>query len=133
MSGGFNVEKYKKPEYIVSVTPDKQHLLEGEEIAATIEAKYYFGEPVAGAQVKYVVHRAPAWSYLFGDEDNDFGRGMGGEGGEDQELYDYAGEQLSEKTAKLDAGGKLRISVPTTISEFKHDFRYRIEARITDE
>ncbi|HXB21180.1 MAG TPA: MG2 domain-containing protein, partial [Candidatus Solibacter sp.] len=80
MSGGFNVEEYKKPEYEVRVTPEKLRILEGDSISATIEAKYYFGEPVAGAQVKYVVHRETYWSYLMGDED-DMGGGEGEMGG----------------------------------------------------
>ncbi|PYP91960.1 MAG: alpha-2-macroglobulin [Candidatus Angelobacter sp. Gp1-AA117] len=134
IGGGFHVEEYKKPEYIVTVTPEKQHLLQGDAINATIEAKYYFGEPVANAEVKYVVHRSTEWSYLFGDQDqSDFGEGdEGGEGGQYDD-NDYQGEQLSEKSGKLDAGGKLRISVPTTLNERKRDTRYRIEARITDE
>ncbi len=139
MSGGFNVEEYKKPEYEVRVTPDKQRILEGDTISATIEAKYYFGEPVAGAQVKYVVHRERYWSYLWGDPDMNDMYG-GGEGqGEDQNYgagsdeNEYAGEELSEQTGKLDSNGRLKITVPTTLSEHKNDYRYRIEARVTDE
>jgi uncharacterized protein YfaS (alpha-2-macroglobulin family) len=138
MSGGFNVEEYKKPEYEVRVTPDKQRILEGESINATIEAKYYFGEPVAGAQVKYVVHRETYWSYLMGDQQDDIGgaEGDGGGGGGDGEGSgdnEYAGEELSEQTGKLDANGRLKINIPTTLSNRKDDFRYRIEARVTDE
>jgi len=131
MNGSFHVEEYKKPEYEVRITPDKPRVLQGETISATIEAKYYFGEPVAGAQVSYVVHRATAWSSLFGDEEEDSGEGgeFGGGQGDEPE---YAGDQLSEQTAKLDANGRLRITVPTTVSDHKYDYRYRIEARVTD-
>jgi alpha-2-macroglobulin len=135
MSGGFNVEEYKKPEYEVRVTPDKPRILQGEKATATIEAKYFFGEPVAGAQVKYVVHRSTYWSPFFeyeGAEDQgdvgDF-EGEGGMGGE----ADYAGEQLSEQTGKLDANGQLKVTIPTTLDRGKQDLRYRIEARVTDE
>ena len=137
MNGGFNVEEYKKPEYEVRVTPDKQRVLQGDSITATIEAKYYFGEPVAGAQVKYVVHRAPSWSYLFGDESDFSDEGEGGGGGnegEGDEGYDYAGDQLSEQSGKLDANGRLKITIPTKVDDKnKQDAVYRIEARVTDE
>ena len=143
MSGGFNVEEYKKPEYEVRVTPDKPRVLQGESITATIEAKYYFGEPVAGADVKYVVHRGPSWSYLFGDEEGDYGDegamegGDVGDAGDDGEAggqgYDYAGEQLSEQSGKLDANGRLKITIPTKLDKNKQDAVYRIEARVTDE
>lgn len=137
MNGGFNVEEYKKPEYQVRVTPDKPRVLQGESITATIEAKYYFGEPVAGADVKYVVHRAPSWSYLFGDESDfaDEGQGGGndaGDGGDDGS--DYGGDQISEQSGKLDANGRLRITIPTKVDDKgKQDASYRIEARVTDE
>ena len=138
MNGGFQVQDYKKPEYEVRVIPDQPRILEGNQATATIEAKYYFGEPVAGAEVKYVVHRSPYWSPLFsywgGDED--FGPGGGPDVGNDSEggdEGDYGGEQLSEQTGKLDANGRLKITVPTTLDKQKGDLRYRIEARVTDE
>ncbi|HSM85779.1 MAG TPA: MG2 domain-containing protein, partial [Candidatus Limnocylindrales bacterium] len=136
MNGGFNVEEYKKPEYEVRVTPDKARVLEGESVSATIEAKYFFGEPVAGAEVHYVVHRSPYWSSVFEYDGDDFDyEGEGDEpygGSDDQPAYDYGGEQLSEQTGKLDANGRLRISIPTTVNEHKRDYRYRVEARVTD-
>jgi len=140
MTGGFNVEEYKKPEYDVRVTPAKARILEGESVTATIEAKYYFGEPVAGAQVKYVVHRSTYWSPFLSSAMSDFQDESGGapvaedeEGGSSDEGGDYAGEQLSEQSGTLDASGQLQISIPTKISDRKEDYRYRIEARVTDE
>jgi uncharacterized protein YfaS (alpha-2-macroglobulin family) len=134
MSGGFQVEEYKKPEYEVRVTPDKPRILEGEKATATIEAKYFFGEPVAGAQVKYVVHRSQYWSPFFEYEGDEFGGEGGGEGEGGGGEPDYGGgEQLSEQTGKLDANGRLKITIPTTLDEHKQDMRYRVEARVTDE
>src|SRR5262249_17809367 len=133
MSGGFNVEEYKKPEYQVKVTPEKTRVLQGEAIMANIEAKYYFGEPVAGGKVKYVVHVQPSYS-SFGDQDNDDSEGYAGsqEGGEDSQYYDYGSEQQSEQSGVLDADGHLQITVPTKASPNKRDIRYRIEARVMD-
>src|SRR5579872_715270 len=137
MNGGFNVEEYKKPEYEVRVTPDKPRVLQGDSITATIEAKYYFGEPVAGANVKYVVHRTQSWSYLFGEEDSDFGDASeggasnGGDAGDEGDSY--GGDQLSEQSGKLDSNGRLKITVSTKLDDHKRDAVYRIEARVTDE
>ncbi len=136
MNGGFYVEEYKKPEYEVRVTPEKPRVLQGDTVTATIEAKYYFGEPVAGADVKYVVHRAPSWSYLFGDQetDNDFSDQVPPpDEGDSGDEGDYAGDQLSEQSGKLDANGRLRITIPTKVDDHKRDAIYRIEARVTDE
>ena len=52
----FSVEDYKKPEYSVKVTAQTPRVLQGQPIKATIDARYYFGEPVANAKVKWVVH-----------------------------------------------------------------------------
>ncbi|HSE48614.1 MAG TPA: MG2 domain-containing protein [Terriglobales bacterium] len=138
MNGSFYVEEYKKPEYEVKVTPDQTRVLEGDKIGATIEARYYFGEPVAGAEVTYVVHTMPYWSpYIdrFEDDEN-MSYGVEGEGeGEGEGSYEagyYGGEQVSEQKGKLDADGKLRVTVPTSVNAYKQDVRYRIEARVMD-
>ena len=134
----FGVEEYKKPEYEVRVTPDQKRVLQGQPIAATIEAKYYFGEPVANAKVTWVVHQDRTYSglnmYAEGsDEGYDEGEGAEDGGGSDGERY-YSGEQTEEKSGTLDQNGQLRITVPTEFDENKHtDITYRIEARVTDE
>ncbi len=120
-SGGFQVEEYKKPEYEVKVTPAARRLLQGQAISAVIDARYYFGEPVANAKVTYVVHQSRYWPPYYE---------MSGEDERDQDEYD-SGEQILEEEGRLDAGGKLAVSIPTTAKE--HDVRLRIEARVTDE
>jgi uncharacterized protein YfaS (alpha-2-macroglobulin family) len=131
-TGGFHVEEYKKPEYEVKVSTSSLRVLQGSPIEATIDARYYFGEPVAGADVKYVVHTSQYWSpYFERDEDEGLSNGEQADGG-DSEEYDYAGEQVSEQSGKLDADGKLKIRIPTKIDDHHYDMRYRIEARVTD-
>jgi len=137
MSGGFHVEEYKKPEYEVKVTPSQARVLQGDSIAATIEAKYYFGEPVAGAAVKWVVHTSAYWSpYIERDEEDaadNTGNGEvdDSEGGGNSDRY-FAGEQVLEESGKLGADGKLEIHISTQLNAQHRDVRYRIEARVTD-
>jgi len=128
----FSVQDYKKPEYSVKVTAQPARVLQGQTIKATIEAKYYFGEPVANARVKWVVHTAPYWAYERYEDASEEGGYDEGEGGSEE--YDtYGGDQESEQSGILDADGKLQISVPTKVSAKKQDLVYRIEARVTDE
>ncbi len=56
---GFRVEEYKKPEYAVTISPDKTEVRVGETLKATIGARYFFGAPVANAKVHYRVFRTP--------------------------------------------------------------------------
>ena len=135
--GSFAVEEYKKPEYEVRVVPEAQRVLQGQPIKATIEAKYYFGEPVANAKVKWVVHQEATYSGLtfYAEEAGEEGESEGDEEGavSDSESY-YSGEQTEEQSGTLDQNGQLQITVPTQFNEDKHtDVTYRIEARVTDE
>jgi uncharacterized protein YfaS (alpha-2-macroglobulin family) len=125
MSGDFEVEEYKKPEYEVRVVPSKARVLQGDSVQAAIDARYYFGEPVNGAKVKYAVYRERYWFPLWYDPDEDFG-----ESGTPDE--DDGGDQVGETEAQLDSEGKLTVTIPTSVSEHKHDYRFRVEARVTD-
>ena len=128
MNGNFEVQEYKKPEYEVHVTPSKTRVLEGETVQATIDARYYFGEPVNGAKMTYAVYRNRYWFPLWYDPDEEAAEPP--QPGDDS---DDSGDQVGETKAQLDADGKLTISLPTAVSERKWDFVYRIEARVTDQ
>jgi uncharacterized protein YfaS (alpha-2-macroglobulin family) len=123
-NGGFNVEEYKKPEYEVKVTPSKKRVVQGEPLQAVIEAKYYYGEPVANAKVKYAVHRSRYWMPWYIDEDDE-------QSASDQDDTWSQKEEQEEQSGRLDANGKLTIQVPT--EDAKVDLVYRVEARVTDQ
>src|SRR5208337_1617501 len=111
------VEDYKKPEYQVKVTAQTPRVLEGQPIKATIDARYYFGEPVANAKVKWVVHTSTYRPMGRDEDDEQFaaGGGEGEEGGDADVGNDdsYGGDQETEQSGTLDADGKLQITVPT--------------------
>jgi uncharacterized protein YfaS (alpha-2-macroglobulin family) len=54
------VEEYRKPEYEVLVHTPQETYVHGEAISLTVDASYYFGEPVAGADLvlrAYPLHK----------------------------------------------------------------------------
>src|SRR5262245_33364507 len=53
-SGGFEVQEYRKPEFEVRVTPDNRFIVQDDEVRVTIDARYYFGQPVAGGRIAWV-------------------------------------------------------------------------------
>jgi len=135
IGGGFYVEDYKKPEYAVTVTPSQPRVLQGNSTDATIEAKYYFGEPVAGASVKYVVHTSTYWTPFIESDEEEDSTAQAGDADNNGDTSDdeyYAGEQISEQSGTLDANGKLVVHIPTQVDAHHYDVRYRIEARVTD-
>ncbi len=136
-SGSFRVEEYRKPEYQVRVSVVKPRVLQGEGNQATIEARYFFGEPVVGAKVKYRVYQTPHywWGDPSDDDSNSPGLSAGGAEGETDNSADagYAGDQNSEKEGKLDANGKLTVPIATNFNANQHeDQDYTVEGAVTD-
>ena len=120
-SGAFEVQEYRKPEFEVTVASPDRFVVQGGRVQATLTARYYFGQPVAGGSVKYVVHKQPYYSPLrWSDDDAEDGGWWGG------------GVQVSEATARLDARGAATIMIPLPVDEDRRDYSARIEARVTD-
>lgn len=128
-SGSFYVEDYKKPEYQVTVKSPLQHLLQGNSIQANIGAQYFFGEPVAGAKVTYVVHTS---THYWSDSDDEDDSGGDAEESSDDSDDTWGQTEQQEHTGVLDANGRLSVTLPTRVDDKQDDQDYRIEARVTD-
>jgi uncharacterized protein YfaS (alpha-2-macroglobulin family) len=122
----FDVEEYKKPEYKVVVTADKPEYTKGEMINATVKADYFFGSPVANAEVEFFVFRSEywrpwwrnsEWAYLYEGSGDDF--------------YTYRQEMVHSGTGKLNPDGTFQISYQTEDSA-SDDYVYRIQANVVD-
>ncbi|MGO8787236.1 MAG: alpha-2-macroglobulin family protein [Terriglobia bacterium] len=128
--GSFEVQEYKKPEFEVVVSTDKARYLQGEAIQGAISARYYFGAPVANGHVKYSIFRSgyqfPYWRILWGDSEFE------GDESEGSFNEDYFGQEISQGTGQLDADGVMHVTLPTEVDAHKRDYRYRIEAHVTD-
>ena len=121
-SGAFEVQEYRKPEFEVTVTPATRFEVQGREAVVNVQARYYFGQPVANAQVRWVVNQQPYYSPLRWDDDID--------GGDNS--YWYGDNQTAEGTLRLDANGKATVRIPLAVDENGKDFSARIEAQVTD-
>lgn len=122
-SGAFEVQEYRKPEFEVIVTAKSRFAVQGNQAVAAVQARYYFGQPVANARVRYVVNQQPYFSPLrFSD---------GFEGTENSYWFG-GGEQREEGELRLDANGNGEIRVPLTVDDNGRDYSARIEAQVTD-
>lgn len=131
----FRLEEYKLPEFKVAVsTPEedgkKKTFRLGDTVEVSIQADYYFGGPVANANVEVVVNQNPYWHvwpqprefpwfYEDMDQGGNRGRWWGG------------GQMIKRETLKTDATGKATLSFETPRGHGQ-DLEYRIEARVTD-
>ncbi|HEV7764366.1 MAG TPA: alpha-2-macroglobulin family protein [Thermoanaerobaculia bacterium] len=119
----FRLEEYKLPEFAVSVsTPENTQYRLGDTIEATIDASYYFGGPVANAEVEAVVYQEPFVRYWYPWREYAW------------YWPDWQRPQsqsvMTRETLRTDVNGRaiLRIDTPRDGS----DTSYRIEARVVD-
>ncbi len=120
-AGSFEVQEYRKPEFEVRATPAERFVVQDHPVAVAISARYYFGQPVAHGRVAWVAHRQPYYSPLRWSDDE-----------VDESGYWWGDDQTLEGTARLDANGQARISVPLDVDDHGNDYSLRIEARVTD-
>jgi uncharacterized protein YfaS (alpha-2-macroglobulin family) len=121
----FKVEYFQKPEFKVLVTSKESTCIGGDEVRATVQGSYYFGEPLAKAAVRYSIYRT-----RFSDT----------QWMEEREKSFYLSEQeyvysrlelIESRETKLDSLGKAEIVFKT-----KHEndpFSYRVEAAVVSE
>ena len=114
VTGSFVVAAYRKPEVQVTVKPERRRFSCSEKVTVTVSAQYYFGMPVAGAKVLYIVSRLP-----ITDEHEGFEWGEG-----------YGGETVLEGEAKTNSAGQAVISFrssdfPSEAPSFS-EFRYEV-------
>ncbi|MFI5076776.1 MAG: MG2 domain-containing protein, partial [Vicinamibacteria bacterium] len=122
-TGAFEVEEYRKPEFEVIVTPAARFVVQGNDAVVTVQARYYFGQPVANGQLRWVVNQQGYFSPLrYGNDVED------GEPG-----YFYGNEQTQQGTVRLDADGRAQLRIPLAPDdENRRDYSARIEAQVTD-
>jgi hypothetical protein len=121
--GSFEVQEYRRPEFEVIVSPSTRFVVQGETLVASVQARYYFGQPVANARVRYVVGRQSYFSpYRYTDIVD----------GEDGGGTYFGGDQEIMGETRLDAQGRADISIPTPVAEAEEDYTLRIEARVID-
>jgi uncharacterized protein YfaS (alpha-2-macroglobulin family) len=123
-TGGFEVQEYRRPEFEVIATPASRFVVQGQQAVVTVQAKYYFGQPVANGQLRWVVNEQGYTSPLrWNDDLTDEGPG-----------YFYGNDQTQQGTLRLDADGRaeLRIPLAPRTGSDAGDYSARIEAQVTD-
>ncbi|MBN1517638.1 alpha-2-macroglobulin [Candidatus Sumerlaeota bacterium] len=155
-SGIFRVEEYKKPEFEVTVDAPEKPVMLGEAVEAKIQAKYYFGEMVKNAKVKYKVmrtnHNARWYPSMYWDwfyepgywwfcYDYPWYPGWGRWGCLAPVPWWYGDrstppELVMEDEVEIGEDGAVTIKIDTRIAKEVHgdlDHRYEITAEVTDQ
>ncbi|MBL7128199.1 MAG: carboxypeptidase regulatory-like domain-containing protein [Ignavibacteria bacterium] len=143
-SSSFTVEQFKKPEYKVTVTTDKSQYYGKDNLTGTVEANYFFGSPVTGADVEYNIYRVryyqPWWKFSeYAWWYEDYYSNL-------DDNYEYSGaEYIYSGEGTLDEEGKFEFNYTIDENfEFKDeyyrwwwydretDYRYIIQAKVVD-
>ena len=130
-STGFQVAEYRKPEFQVTVETDRPEYAQGDEINVTAQATYYFGGPVASAEVRYSVLSADHFFDYQGKgwwdfTDYDFSRYQ------HEDYYGFYGELIAEGTGTTDTEGRFTFSLEADIAAYIASQRFTLEVTVTD-
>jgi alpha-2-macroglobulin len=119
----FEVQAFRKPEYRVTVTPEREVAVQGETLRFTVAAEYLFGGAVAGGQVSYALLKQPYYrwrtrsSFGFYEESDYAGY--------------YGGDIVERGQGILDESGELVVEAELPRAE--EDYRLVLQAGVTDE
>ncbi len=119
----FQIEEYRKPEYAVDVRFDQPDYINGDTFQATVNARYFFGAPAAGAQIRWTLY---ANDYDFPFPDESF-RDLAA-----QPLYQGYGREIARGEGLADDSGTFVISQPADITSEDRSQVFTLEAEVTD-
>src|SRR5882672_5551784 len=133
-SGSFEVAEYKKPEYKVTVSAPGKFVQTGQKTNFSIDARYFFGAPVANAEVKYYIYRSRYYAWYFGGGDADETTDDSDTEDEYSRFYRGGDDMVQESEGTLDPRGHLNVEfqVPQSDETDTSDYSYRLEAQVTD-
>jgi uncharacterized protein YfaS (alpha-2-macroglobulin family) len=129
----FRVEEYKKPEFEVTVTPERASVLMGETATAKVAAHYYFGGPVPNARIKYRIFRENVWSYYHFPQPYDYLYSGSRRSGSSSRSHN--GPPVEQGEARTNAQGTAIITFHTAAFDAKMgaaNADYTVEAEVQD-
>jgi alpha-2-macroglobulin len=130
----FSVAEYRKPEFQVGVTVTPTDVLAGANFQATVNANYFSGGAVVGANVDWTLYSDPFTfspsaeysGYSFSDVDLDAGY-------TDQFNPQQPTRQtVAQGKGTTDANGNLVLTMPADLSDSKTSLQFTLEATVSD-
>jgi uncharacterized protein YfaS (alpha-2-macroglobulin family) len=131
----YRIAEYRPPEFLVSVAADKAPHFAGDALAATVEARYLFGAPMARASVSWFARQRTAWWWDFEIPNTDgFTLGETGWWWEENESGsgNASGQVLQSGADTLDGAGRLRLTLVAPAPTKGRPAWTTFEATVTD-
>jgi len=134
----FSVAEYRKPEFLITMTPDKPEALRGETVDVVLQTEYFFGGSAADLSVNWAIYEDAFYPtidgpyYSFGDSAGFNYESIGpygpfGGGG----TY---GNWVTSGEGKTDANGRLVITIPASVLQNADEGsrKVNVEASVVD-
>jgi uncharacterized protein YfaS (alpha-2-macroglobulin family) len=128
----FRVAEYRRPEFQVTVTTDRDQYLSGDTVDVMVEASYFFGGPLANAQVQWNLLTSDYAFRWRGPRRYDWTDSSTYRAGYGDVYYPGFGELIADGEGTTDAQGRLVFSIPADISDRSASQSFTIEATVTD-
>lgn len=112
------VAAYKKPEYLITLAPQRKAYVGGDRARFTLDARYFFGRPAAGMHLHYVasrIVRQPWWYDPY--EFTGFLRRW------------YPQETIGEGDFETGADGKHAVAIDTKKTDVENDVTLHVDGR----
>ena len=121
------VQAFRKPEYSITVTPEKSTYRHKDTIRFKVKAEYYTGEPLVGAKVSASVYRQELWGGNPFDPDY-----------EDYSYEsDYMGEYINNVEGTTNQSGEAFLEYNTaqdqSDSNVESDMEFTLSASVADQ
>lgn len=127
-SFGFQVAEYRKPEFEVQVTTDRDEYLQGDTINVVVEADFFFGGPVSDARVEWAVFSRDAFFAYRGDGWYSFSDFTGW----DSRQAQHYGGLVTSGHGQTDSQGRFTFQIPADLADKLQSQHFTIDVQVTD-
>jgi uncharacterized protein YfaS (alpha-2-macroglobulin family) len=135
----FKVLEYRKPEYKLDLTADKEEHINGENAEVKVVSGYFFGAPMPDAQLKWTLKSSDYYFILPEAVISRLNATLGGSwfSFSDEGFFCYYGcvsqnQLVSQGDVKADANGEATINLPLNLGDKKLSQIYTLEVTVTD-
>ncbi|MGL5830725.1 MAG: Ig-like domain-containing protein [Candidatus Altimarinota bacterium] len=135
----FKVLEYRKPEYKLDLTADKEEYINGENAEVKVVSGYFFGAPMPDAQLKWTLKSNDYYFILPESLISKLNGTLGGSwfSFSDEGFFCYYGcvsqnQLISQGDIKADAKGEAIIKLPLNLEDKKLSQIYTLEVTVTD-
>ena len=128
---GFQVAEFRKPEFLVDISAERESFIAGDTIEVTVDAEFFFGGPVSDADVEWTVFASPYQFEYEGPGLYSFANFVEVEGLQPDFIPDLGGI-IADGAGTTDANGAFVIEIPANLDDANTSRLLTVEAVVTD-